>query len=278
MFKKILMFTLSLILIASAAFACDLTYSGSTSNWNQNTSNVITNTNSFHSVGTLFHGSSEGSNYAGGQALTTHNNVFMPPNGSNALNGNATQNFGEALGGFTYSISGLSGAIAGTKGDVSQWSKDTSNISLISLDGSSKSHAIQNSNAGFIGGDAALGNRSGSFTGSSVVNGGTYSYSHKGIDNGVKFVGTASGAGNSTNTNITGNYGHGYAYGNSAIKGKSFINAPNGSTSGMYTGHFSYKGNGSGNVAGSSVSSYQALPNGGIVGTYTNVNINVNTP
>jgi hypothetical protein len=264
--------------------AWNIGYSYSYSNWDQNTGNVVNNVDSFHGVG-VFIGSAEGSNYAGGQAITTHDNEFIGDVG--VLTGGATQNSGQALGGFSYDLETgfLAGAIAGTKGDVSQQSTDGSIIrgSAFDATGFAGSCATQNSAAGFAGADVALvgfGNdTSGSFDGNSVIDGSTYSYSYKGINidgnTGYEtgYVGTVSGAYNSADTTITGNYGCGYAGGNGATAGQSSINSVNGSTHGAYAGHFSYTGNGSGSVDGSSVSTYTQLPYGGIVGTHTSINV-----
>jgi len=293
----------AMLFVAGPALAWDIDsigLSGGSSEWNQSTGNVTTGTNSFHGVGVLGSGSVDGANHAGGQAVTTHDNVFVGSVGT--LHGGATQNFGQAIGDFSYSIetgdkkfrvwffeiNPMAGAIAGTKGDVSQWSADGSQIdagpSPSGVTGLAGSCAIQNSAAGFVGIDGAfilgknLGPVTGSFIGNSVVIGETYSYSYKGIDSGVKYIGTMSGAANSANTDLTGNYGSGYAYGSGATQGYSAISTVNGSTSGMYTGKFSYSGNGYGNVSGYSVSTYQNLTNGGIVGTQTGVSVNIVTP
>ena len=66
-----------LMLIAVPAFAANLGYSVSDSQYDQATSNVVTGTDSFHAVGVLGSGYANGSNYAGGQAVTTHS-VVVP--------------------------------------------------------------------------------------------------------------------------------------------------------------------------------------------------------
>ena len=273
-----LLIVLGMLFVASNAFALNVGLSYGNSNYNNSTGNVTTGTNSFHGVGVLFYGSATGSNYAGGQALTTNNQtIFTQPLPGN-VTGGATQNSGAAYGGFTFNISGLAGAVAGTSGNVSQWSINNSNTggSIIGATGSAGSYATQNSAAGFIGANAALFNGNCNFNAASLVAGGTYSYSYKGIDpNGIAFVGTTSGAGNSANTTTTGNYGCGYAGGNGSTSGGSAINGTNGSTSGTYGGQFSYSGNGTGNVAGGSVSTYTALPNGATYGTQTSISVNV---
>jgi hypothetical protein len=168
----------------------------------------------------------------------------------------------------------MTGALAGTKGDVSQQSNNWSNIT--GTNGVAGSQASQNSAAGFAGADAALligknkGPDTGAFTGDSWVSGETYSYSYKGPG----YIGTVSGAGNSAETIITGNFGTQYAGGSGQTSGGSSIDGNKGSTSGAYAGQFSYSGNGSGNVAGYSQSSFNSLPNGGVYGTSSGVSVN----
>lgn len=288
----VLVLMLAMVLMAVPAFAWDLGYSISGSHYDADTSGVSTHTDSFHAVGILGSGSATGENWAGGQALTTHIYPFGGPLGDTQFGG-ATQNFGEAIGGFSFEIKTgnknflwiippMAGALAGTKGDVSQESTNWSHIS--GFNGTANSNASQDSAAGFVGGDAGLligKNKSdtGAFSGDSVVNGYTYSYSYKGIDGNTRFIGTMSGAGNSANTLITGGFGSGYAGGNGQTSGGSFVESTTpgvGSSSGMYAGHFSYSGNGWGNVAGYSQSYGTTLPHGAIFGTSSGVSVNVN--
>jgi hypothetical protein len=294
--KKILVVGLMLVLaMAIPAMAWDIGYSISNSDFGVNTPNVQTNTDSFHAIGVLGSGSVGGENWAGGQAVTTHDIMFTPPVGFVA-NGNATQNFGEAIGGFNYSIQTgnknflwivppMAGAIAGTKGDVSQGSVDGSGIAApLPKIGSAGSIASQNSAAGFIGADADLligknkGPATGAFSGDSVVNGYTYSYSYRGMEGNTGYIGTVSGAGNSANTIISGSVGSDYAGGSGQTSGGSSITSQvgHGSTSGVYAGQFSYQGNGFGNVAGYSQSYGTTLPHGAVFGTSSGVSVNVN--
>jgi len=307
----LLALVLAVVLMATPAMAWNLGYSFSSSDYSQTSSGwvgpgtsggVTTNTDSFHAVGVLGSGTVFGSNYSGGYAVTTNINPISAPPGQDPNPGghewNATQNSGGAVGGFSYSIQTgsknflwiippVAGGIGGTKGDVSQWSADGSNVIGLS-GGLTGSYASQNSAAGFCGADADLligkdkSPVTGLFTGNSLVNGGTYSYSYRGNDGlGTKFIGTESGAGNSANTIITGGIGSGYAGGNGQTFGGSSIN-PTGlppsvhaSTSGMYAGQFSYSGNGNGNVAGYSQSYGTAIPYGYVFGTYSGVSVNM---
>jgi len=264
-----------MLFVAGPAMALDFGYSYSPSSYSDSTGNVTTNVNSFHATGVIW-GSATGYNYAGGQALTVLDGITITtPAGTGLINGGSTQNIGQAVGGFEFVVSGIAGALAGTKGDVSQWSTNGSNISTVSITGSAGSIADQSSAAGFAGVDATLSGGIGSFTGDSQVVGNTYSYSYKGTDGDMRFVGTASGVGNSASTVTTGNYGSGYAGGNGATNGQSNISGGLGFTSGVYAGQFSYSGNGAGNVAGGSMSSIQTLQNGAVYGTSTNVSVNV---
>jgi len=279
--KKMFIVTIMILMLGVVpAFAGGLGYSWSHSEFDKSTSGVTTNTDSFHAVGVLGSGSAIGSNYAGGQAVTTHIYPFSDFLGDVQF-GKATQNFGETIGGFEFSIETgnkgwlpIAGAIAGTKGDVSQWSDNWSNIT--GLNGVAGSQASQGSAAGFVGADAALligKNKSdtGAFTGDSVVGGETYSYSYKGPG----YIGTVSGAGNSAETIITGNFGSGYAGGNGQTSGGSSINSDKGSTFGAYAGQFSYSGNGWGNAAGYSQSYHTQLTHGSIFGTSSGVSVNM---
>jgi len=290
--KKMFIVTIMiLMLMAVPAFALDLGYSISSSDFDKSTGNstsgVATSTDSFHAVGVLGSGTISGNNFAGGQAVTTHTPPFIP--GGWIENGNGTQNFGEAIGGFDFSIKTgnknflwvippVAGAIAGTKGDVSQWSDNWSNIS--GFNGVAGSQASQGSAAGFIGADAALligknkGPVTGLFTGDSVVNGYSFSISYKGQIGDTKYIGAESGAGNSAETIITGGIGSGYAGGNGQTSGQSSIDGTHGFTSGVYSGQFSYSGNGSGNVFGYTQSYNTQLPHGAIFGTSSGVSIN----
>ena len=268
------------------AWSPDIGYTYGDSNYSDSTSNVNTATDSFHGAGVLFFGHAEGSNYAGGQALTTLDSITLTglPAGTNLLTikGGSTLNFGEAMGGFTFDIGGLAGAVAGTKGDVDQWSSNDSSVIGFRSAGSD---ATQNSAAGFTGANAALFCGDADFKANSLVEGDTFSYTYVGAhkDAGINtmWAGTASGASNSANTTTTGKYGSGYAGGDGSISGHSAYGVnprpweKNGSTSGMYAGQFSYSGNGSGNVAGSSMSYQTTLPNGAIYGTHTSISVNV---
>jgi len=296
--KKMFLLALMLVLIMiTPSLALDVGYSLSESNFGATTGNVTSNTDSFHAVGVLGSGSASGGNYAGGQAVTTHIIPTVTLPGVGSINQSATQNFGSAIGGFDYSIQTgnknflffippMAGAIAGTKGDVSQWSSDGTSIFGTSPTGfgTAGSFASQGSGAGFVGADADLligknkGPITGLFTGESEVGGYTYSNSWKGIDGNTKYVGTESGAGNYANTIITGGIGCGYAYGSGQTSGQSQLvnTVPGyGSTSGMYSGQFSYQGNGFGNVAGYSQSYGTAIPNGAVFGTRTAISVNV---
>ena len=256
-----------LFIFAVPAMAWDFGYNYSNSNYADSSNpvgNVNTNTDSFYGGAVLFYGHANGGAYAGGQAYTD-------------IDLNSTYNFGEAIGSFNFNTGGWAGAVAGTKGDVDQYSY---NASLVADFGSAESAATQGSAAGFAGADIGLGNDSGSFTGDSWVTGYTASSSYKDIIRTVKWndttlVGTQSVAWNNATTVLDGNYGCGYAGGNGAISGQSAIDYWDGSTSGMYAGQFSYNGNGSGSVAGVSVSSYQSLAHGAVYGTQTSISVNV---
>ena len=289
--NKILLFALFIVMmVAPASFALDLGYSGGSSHYGDNTPGVTTQTDSFHLVGIIGSGSATGSNYAGGQALTTTINPVSAPTGEIANDWNATQNSGEAIGGFNYSIQTgnknflgfippMAGAIAGTKGDVSQESTDGSYIP--GVNGAAGSLAVQESEAGFIGADADLlfgknkGPVLGSFTGDSVVVGETYSYSYNGQNGATDYIGTVSGAWNLAGTTITGGVGSDYAGGDGRIVGGSYITTPNASTNGQYGGQFSFTGNGAGSVVGYSESFRTLLTNGAVVGTRTGISVNV---
>lgn len=295
--KKAVFTILAIVLMSTPAVALDFGYSISSSEYSQSTSNVTTNASSYHGIGVVGSGSAEGSNWAGGQASTIYNGITItPPSGTVSVKGGSTENFGEALGGFEFSIQTgnknflffippVAGAIAGSEGSVEQWSNNASTI--VAAHGAASSGASQSSSAGFNGSGASLligknkGPVTGSFTGDSLVEGYTYSYSYKGRTGDTIFVGTASGAGNSAETIITGT-GSGYASGSGQTSGGSAINsvvgnnhAPlYGSTSGMYAGQFSYNGNGSGSVSGYSISFNTSLPNGGVFGTSTGISVN----
>jgi hypothetical protein len=294
--KRYLLALILVLAMAMPAMAWNLGYTYNYSDFDMNTSNVKTDTDSFMAGGVLGSGQALGSSYAGGQAFTAHLPAYTIP----GANGGATQNFGEALGGFSYDIKTgnknflwvippVAGAIGGTKGDVSQWSKDHSFMFVLGTPsgfGMAGSCAFQESGAGFIGADADLliGKNKGaigSFTGDSVVWGNTYSYSYKGMIGdplglNTKYIGTLSGAENGADTLITGGIGTGYAFGRGQTSGFSTIQNPLGSTAGFYSGQFSYCGNGSGNVSGYSESYRTLLPAGQIVGTSSGVRVNVN--
>lgn len=299
--KRLSLFLVAMLAIVSMlsapAMAVNLGYTYNYSDFNNHSSGVSSDVDSFMAGGVLGSGYANGSSLAGGWAITTHLNVAPTFPLGFIFYGNATQNDGAAIGGFDYKIATgnknflwiippIAGAIAGTEGEVCQRSSDGSIIFSFSGTGFgvAGSQASQHSSAGFIGADADLligknqGPLTGSFLGTSLVLGETYSYSYKGQIDGTKFIGTLSGAGNSSNTTILGGNGFGWAGGSGQTSGGSAIvnfNPGLGSTSGHYSGQFSYNGNGYGNAAGYSQSYVTALPGGAIFGTHSGVSVNV---
>lgn len=289
--KFIIALALVLSLFSMPVFAANIGYTTSASDFDKNTSNVISDVNSFLSGGVLGSGYVNGGQFAGGQATTTHIGTFWTPNDV----GQGTQNYGEAIGGWNYSIGTgnknflffippMAGAIGNAEGSTFQWSKSgTSIFNLTSTGiGIAGSNASQNSGAGFIGGDASVligknKNTSDSFSADSIVQGFSYSESYKGSIGDTKYIGTKSGAGNTANTYIQGDDGKGYAFGSGQTSGGSSIIAfnGNGSTYGSYSGQFSYCGNGGGSAIGYSESFRTTLPYGVVFGTNTGISINM---
>jgi len=288
-----LIVVLLFVFVAGNASAWDLGYTYATSDYDNHSGNVTTGANAFLAGGVLGSGSVTGNQWAGGEAMHWHDNVFIAPPGTNHIHGGATQNYGAALGGFNYNVMTgnknflwilppVAGAIAGAEGDVSQWSCNHSDISGVwPWTGSAGSSATQKSGAGFEGCDADLligknKSTSAGFSGESYVGGQTWSYSFKGYDcqKDTLFIGTTSGAANYANTTITGG-GDGYAGGSGKTAGGSNLSGYNGSTSGKYSGQFSYCGNGQGNAVGYSTSYRIGLPYGAVFGTQVGITVNV---